>query len=449
MPLEFKTHDWLDEIERQKQEIVDEIAAQISREHPDLFQDKLVGKNGLKAENIVRNAVLSRKDIMPDEVDSIVEAIMGQATGYGPLREFFVGPNAQEITEVMINPTAEGPKVFYGMHGRPHLANKQYFKNDDEVLQYCRKVCEDVGRPFTEDAPIVDAWLKDGSRIAVMGFKASPLGTAATIRKSPLVRPPLPMEAMVENQTLPPLAADILINLLVKGHANLGVFGRTDSGKTSFLRAMGQEIDPIERVIIGETSFELAFPNLPNCINLVEVVYGDKKIVSMTHICETINRNNPDRALVGEIRGGEIVAASEIAESTSGGFWTTAHAGGVDELRSRLPKMFYRGGMPLPKEFVDEQIKAMFHFLIFLDKSWDNKRTFMSLVEVTKEGYRTIIRFDEAEFAATHGKTRRWIYENPITEERLGRLAFRGAKIKPEYTIITDKYLYPKQRKEQ
>lgn len=446
MPLEFQTHDWLDEIERQKQEIVDEVAAQISREHPDLFQDKLVGKNGLKAENIVRNAVLTRKDIMPDEVDGIVGAIMGQATGYGPLREFFVGPNAQEITEVMINPSAEGPRVFYGLRGRPHAANKQYFSNDEEVLQYCRKVCEDVGRPFTEDAPIVDAWLKDGSRIAVMGFKASPLGTAATIRKSPLVRPPLPLQAMVENQTLPPLAADILVNLLVKGHANLGVFGRTDSGKTSFLRALGREIDPIERVIIGETSFELAFPNLPNCINLVEVVYGDKKIVSMTNICETINRNNPDRALVGEIRGGEIVAASEIAESTSGGFWTTGHAGGVDELRSRLPKMFYRGGMPLPKEFVDEQIKAMFHFLIFLDKSWDNKRTFMSLVEVTQEGYRTIIKFDEAEFAASQGKTRRWIYENPITEERLGRLAFRGAEIKPEYTSITDKYLYPERK---
>lgn len=441
--LTFAAHDWINHIESQKEAIIEDIASGLSREHPELFTEgALVGESYKTAETLIRNSVLTRKDLAPEEHEGVVKTIMGQATGYGPLSDYFIGPNTQEITEVMVNPSATGPKVFYGMHGRLYPGGNQ-FKDNNEVTRYCQKICEDVGRPFTSDAPIVDAWLRDGSRIAVMGFKASPLGTALTIRKSPLVRPPLPLSKLVEYQMLPQFAADLCVDLVVKGHANLGLFGRTGSGKTTVLRAIGQYIDKNERAIIGETSFELAFPDLPNCINLVEVSYGATKLVTMTHICEAINRNNPDRALVGEIRGGEVVAASEIAESTSGGFWTTGHAGGVDELRSKLPKMFYRGGMPLPREYIDEQIGAMFHFLIFLDQAIDGKPTLMSLVEVTGEEYRTIIRFDEDEFASSNCKVRRWIYENPVSRKRISRLAFRGATMRPEYEQVHEKFLYP------
>ena len=423
--LETVSEDWEAQVEREKEQIIEDIASQLSRGNPDLFSSSMDGDSYAKIESIIRNAVLTRQDLIPEEIEGVVAAIMGQATGYGPLSEFFVGPGSEQITEVMVNPTANGPVVFYGKHGRPWLAQGTYFKNNEEVKQYCQKVCEDIGRPFIEDAPVVDAWLRDGSRISVMGYKATPLGPMLTIRKSPLVRPPLPLSALVENGTMPKLAADILVDLLVRGHANLGFFGRTDSGKTACMRSLGQFIDPTERVIIGETSFELAFPHLQNCINVVEVGYGSEKVLDMSMICEAINRNNPDRAMVGEIRGGEIVAASEIAESTSGGFWTTGHAGGVNELRSRIPKMFARGGMTLAREHVDEQIRCMFHFLILLDKNSAGQRILMSLVEVADEGYRTIVRFDEDEFA--HAGKRRWLYENAITGSRLSRLAFRGA----------------------
>lgn len=442
--LEFKSTDWTKEVERELDHIVEEIASELSRNHPELFtQGALSGQAQVAAESLVKRAVASRKDLYKDEHETVAKAIMGQVTGYGPLSEFFNGTGSEEITEVMVNPFNDGrPKVFFGKHGRQHYAGNNYFKNDRQLEQYCQKICEDASKPFGEDSPIVDAWMQDGSRVAVMGFKASPLGTALTIRKSPLLRPPLPLCALVESGTFPQAVADMLVDLLVHGHPNLGVFGRTDSGKTTVLRSLGENIDPNERVIIGETSFEMSFPNLPNLINMVEVIYGEKKVVTMNDICKSINRNNPDRAMVGEIRGGEIVAASEIAESTSGGFWTTGHAGGVTELRSRLPKMFQQGGMSLPRDLVDEQLKAMFHFLIFLDKSFDNKRTLMSLVEVTEDGYRSIVRFDEHEFAKSGGSTRRWIYENSITPDRLSRLAFRGAKNPGNYEKITEKHLY-------
>lgn len=443
--LEFESESWVDHIEREKEKIIDDIAIQLAREHPELFEGgSLRGDKLLEIEPLVRNAVLTRKDLAPDEVEDVVRSIMGQATGYGVLQEFFTGPGAEEITEIFINPSADGiPKVFYGKHGRPWPAGKQYFRNNEEVLRYCQKICEDVGRPFTEDAAIVDAWLKDGSRIAVIGFKASPLGVAATIRKSPVTRPPMPLEKLVEFQMLPRFAADMLVDLMVKGHANLGFFGRTDSGKTTFMRALGLHIDPMERVFIAETSFEMYMPNLPNCVNLVEVVYGDRTIIDMSQLCRTMNRNNPDRAIVGEIRSKEIIAASQIASSTSGGFWTTGHAGDVNSLRTRLFGMFLDGGINLPRDFLDEVIASMFHFLIFLDKETkteERKRTLMSIVEVTPQGYRTIIRFDTDEFAST-GR-RRWIYENPVSPERLSMLAFRGANVKPEYEQVKEDYRY-------
>lgn len=446
--LEFETGNWLEHIEREKEKIIEEIAAQLSREHPELFESgSFTGQKHTDAEAVIRNAVLTRQDLAPDEIEDVVKAIAGQITGYGVLQEFFVGPGAEEVTEVFVNPSPDGvPRVFYGKHGKSWPAGGQYFKNNEEALRYCQKICEDAGRPFTGDAPIVDAWLKDGSRIAVMGFKVSPLGVAFTIRKSPVTRPPMPLERLVEFGMLPQFAADLLVDLLVLGHANVGFFGRTDSGKTTFMRALGLFIDPEERVFIAETSFEIFMPNLPNCINLVEVVYGDKTIVDMTQLCKTMNRNNPDRAWVGELRSREIIAASQIASSTSGGFWTTGHAGNVNGLRTRLWGMFMDGGVNLPREFLDEVIASMFHFVVFLDKETltkDRKRTLMEVVEVVPgEGYRTIIRFDKDEFAASGGKTRRWVYENPVTRERLSMLAFRGARIKPEYESVKDRYLY-------
>jgi pilus assembly protein CpaF len=437
--LKLVSEDWSAYLERQKEAIVERLASEISRNHPDIFSETLVGEKRKKAEEVVRAAVHACDELTPSEKEEAVRAILGQATGYGPLEKYFLDP---EVTEIMVNPSPSGPpKVFIGKHGRQHLVEEVLFPDNERFLQYLRKICEDAGRPFTEDSPIVDAWLKDGSRIAVCGYKANPVGPNLTVRKSPLVRPPLPFEKLVEYKMFPSFAVDLFRDLLVKGAANLAVCGRTDSGKTTVLRALGLLIDPGDRVLIAETSFELSLPHLPNCVNMVTVEHGGKAAVTMTDLCASFNRHNPDRTIVGEVRGGEIVAAANIAESTSGGFWTTLHAGSVEGVRSRLPKMFQAGGAKLEREDVDVQIRTMFHFLIFVDKDWTDTRTFMELVEVTDSGYRTIIRFDTKAFADSGGKVRRWIYENPISEERLNALAFRGAVVRPEYRAVHQKYL--------
>jgi pilus assembly protein CpaF len=443
--LEWASEDWVAEEEKRKRRVIEDIARELREKHPDLFGRKLFGASMDGVKKLVEQAVLARSDVLPEDREEIVWAVTSQASGYGPLAEFFT-PEAAEVTEVQVNPTRDGPRVFYGLHGRSHPAGKRYFADDEEVLRWAQKICEDAGRPLTADSPIVDAWLSDGSRINVVGFRVDPLGTAVTIRKSPLTRPPMPLDRLVENAMMPRFVAEWMVDLLVRGRANLGVFGQTDSGKTTLLRALGVHIDPLDRTFVAETSFELFFPHLENCINLVEVRYGGRTVVDMSMLCETMNRSNPDRAIVGEIRGKEIVAASQMAASTSGGFWTTGHAGDVHSLRLRIWGMFLQGGVSLPETFLDEIISSMFHFVIFVDKeelTEERKRTLMSVLEVVPgAGYRTIFRFDAERFAASGGRERRWVYESPPTEERLALLAFRGANMRPEYGRVEEKYLY-------
>lgn len=436
---------WQTVMDEQKEDIAGEVAKNLALGYARYFggRQPLIGADYEAAYEIAKRHVLTRNDLLPAEHQPVLMKVMGQASQYGPLLPFFVGEDAEEVTEVLVNPVGFGrPRVYVGRHGRQHYAGDDYFLNDREVKDYAQMVCHDSGREFTEITPAVDAWLRDGSRVSVFGFKASPAGTALTIRKSPLRRPPLPMSRLVESGMIPPLAGSLISDLLVKGHANFGCFGRTDSGKTTVVRAAGEFFDPDERVMIGEVSFELAFPGLPNCLNLVEVGIGEEKILTLSHICELFLRNNPDRTIAGEIRAGEVVAAAEMAETTSGGFITTGHAGGLNELRARLPKMFARGGMELRPEHVDGQIKTMFHFLLFFDKAWDGSRLLLSLVEVGEDRYRTLIRFDEDEFAATGGQVKRWVYESPVSAARLARLAFRGARIGAEHEKVTEKYLY-------
>lgn len=439
MPLEFASTDWQAWEEQEKNKTIEQIASSLPY---DLFHTR---RDRESLERIIRQTVEARSDLVAShEIDSIVSSILGQATGYGPLLEFFL-PGAEDITEIFVNPSPDGPKVFYSSRGRPWAANKAYYQNnEEEVLKHLQKLCDDSGRPLTMSEPIQDAWLKDGTRIAAMAFGVTPFGPAATFRKSPVTRPPMPLEKLVEFGMLPEFAARLLVDLLVQGHANIGVFGRTDSGKTTFLRALGLHMDPMERVLIAETSFELYLPHLQNVVNMVEVSVGDKVIVDMGALVRTMNRNNPDRAIAGEVRGKELIAASRMAASTSGGFWTTGHAGDVNALRTALKGMYREAKIELSRQDLDEEVAAMFHFLVFLDKETmtdERKRTLMEIVEVSPGGYRTIIKFDTREFAASGGKTRRWTYENPVSPERLAMLAFRGARVRPEYGAVREKYI--------
>lgn len=482
MTIRLRTgQNWGRTIEQNTDAVVEEIVRELTRNNPELLKGKTPDRQDMaNIETLIRSKVYDNTKLHLNEKDRVFKDLMGQATGYGELQEFFTGAlkvdlnnfvdidaderrllklddfanfteiDAIEVTEVMINPAPENqrPKVFFGLHGRPYYAGDHYFPNSEAVKIYGQRIASNAGRTFVKDDPMIDAWLPDGSRASIFGYDSTPFGTAITIRKNPLIRPSLTLEAMSLNSGFPVLVRDMLVDLIIPGYAKWASLGRTDSGKTTLVKAAGYHFDPRKRLMIGETSFELSFPNLPNCINLTEVVIGDTRLVDMSKICMVFLRSNPDRVIIGEIRGGEIVASSEIASATAGGFITTLHAGSVNELRRRFPKMYARGGMTLPTSEVDSEIATMFDFLFFFDKGRDGKRTLMSMVEVVEDDlgqihHEIILRFDEQAFSQSNGKVRRWIYEKPISKKRLERMDFRGAKNIDTYAELPkNKFLY-------
>lgn len=464
------TKNWMEKIKVDIEAIVHELAQDIYNKNPDFFLGKSMGVHDHDTLMLmIREAVATREDIPFMEKEKITDRLMGMATGYGPLRPFFLGginlPGlgfvpAHEITEVMVNPNPYGrPRVFCGYHGRLYYAGDHFFEDQTQVKNFIRKTVESAGRTFGEENAVVDAWLEDGSRLSAFGFKVCPTGFAFNIRKSPLLRPAMPISKLVAYQMFPTLVMEIIINLLVHGHANFGCFGPTDSGKTTVVRSAAEFFNETERVLIGEVSFEVALPHLPNCLNLVEVNVNGNRMVTMNNICDTILRNNPDRTIVGEIRGSESVGASEISETSSRGFITTGHAPTLEKLIMRLPKMFGRpGGMKLEREFVNGQLGSMFNFILFFDKvdipnenatsekdRTIGKRILTELAEIDEKGnHKTIISFDKKEFRNSNRKVFRWEYENPVSEHLLDSLYMHGAVIKPEYEDVkkADKYLY-------
>jgi len=448
MTLSIKDGNWGDLKKESIEKEIDRVIQEATAGNQQAF-----GQRGDELHDIIYTAVMNSNRLPSFQKEEIAASLIAESEGYGPLKLFFkdgiMGPdgwrNARDITEVMVNPNPMGrPRVFYGYQGRPWYAGDHFFPDDRAVKNYVQKICEDARRQFNEDNSIVDAWLSDGSRLAAFGFRVCPTGTAFTIRKSPSSRPPMPMSELVRSGMLPILVADLTLEAVVRGDASFGICGRTDSGKTTYMRACGEAFKKEERVMIGETSYELAFPHLPNSLNLVEVTVASQKIISMGAICESFLRNNPDRPIVSEIRGGEIVSASEIAEAI-GKFIASLHAGGILELANRFPKMFGRGGMTLYRDHVMDQMGSMFHFLYFFDKPDSGQRTLMSMHEYMPKikEYRPIVEFDKAEYWSSHNVTRRWIYKNPISEERISDLGFRGANIKDEFCTVKEKYLYP------
>lgn len=275
----------------------------------------------------------------------------------------------------------------------------------------------------------------------MIGPRVSHLGIAGNIRKSPFTRPAIDLEKLVSWGMFPEFFMRLLVDVVIKGQAKLAVCGRTDTGKTTILRSMGLHINPSDRVIIAEPSFELAFPNLPHCLNLVEVRDGKNVLVDMSDLCRVVNRSNPDHAIISEILGREIVPASQIAASTSGLFWTTLHAGNLSDFMNRIHGMYFEGGMQLDKDFLFQKIQSMFNFILFVDKDRFKKRGMLSFYEVTSDGFNPIISFDTASFISSAGAKRQWIYRNLISKQKLEELAFRGADIKPEYTEIKNEIL--------
>ena len=289
------------------------------------------------------------------------------------LQDLADDPNVKEI---MVN----GPGAVFIERGRGIEQSDICFESAEQLEQVIRRLAAGVGREMNELSPIVDARLSDGSRINAVGANIAIGGPILTIRKFNKSR--MTMEDIVSQGDISAEAAEFLA-MLVASRYNVFVCGGTSSGKTTFLNVLSDCIPPEERVIVIEDSAELQIRGHENLVRMEAKASNaqGKGAVSIKDLIRASLRMRPDRIIVGEVRGAEVVDMLAAMSTGHDGSLSTGHSNSAKGMIGRLETMFL-SGTNFPIEAVRGQIAQAIDIFVHLARTADGHRRVMEISEV-------------------------------------------------------------------
>ena len=313
----------------------------------------------LKEESLVliRSVIAGLSDQIPASVDQqILESdVLNEAVGLGPLEQFL---NDEDITEIMVNNHRE---IFVEKNGK--LERSRYsFSSDATVYAVIERIITPIGRRIDESSPIVDARLKDGSRVNAVVPPLALKGPSITIRKFPKHR--LEFSDLVKIDSVDQRMVDFL-RVCVEMRKNIIVSGGTGSGKTTLLNVLSNFIPASDRVVTIEDAAELKLiqPNLVSLESRPPNLEGSGEI-SIRELVKNALRMRPDRIVVGECRGGEAIDMLQAMNTGHDGSLTTIHANNPRDVISRLEVLVLMAGLDLPVSAIREQVASAVHMII-------------------------------------------------------------------------------------
>lgn len=327
--------------------------------------------------NIVEQAVFAWCNSHPltasDKV-TLVKRLFHSFRGLDILQPLMEDPS---VTEIMINHHAE---IFIERQGQMHLLPAA-FESRDRLEDLIQAVVASVNRVVNESSPIVDARLKDGSRVHVVLPPVALRGPSMTIRKFP--ERPMSMEELVTIGCLTAEAAQFL-KLLTAAQYNIFISGGTGTGKTTFLNALSQYIPQDERIITIEDSAELQIRSVPNLVSLEtrNANTEGKGGISVRDLIRASLRMRPNRIIVGEVRGGESLDMLQAMNSGHAGSMSTGHSNGAKDMMARLETMVMSAA-EMPVSVIRQQIASALDIVIHLSRFRDRSRRVTEICEVT------------------------------------------------------------------
>ena len=336
-----------------------DLSRQMSEEEVRELIDEEISKEG-KA----RHLTLDTKATLRKEIYHTIREL-------GILQDLIDDP---EITEIMVNGTTP---IFVEKEGKISQLSVS-FESEEKLNHVIQQIVSRCNRVINEASPIVDARLKDGSRVSAVLTPIALNGPILTIRRFP--REAITMEQLVSINSITQEAAEFLKKMVQAGY-NILVSGGTGSGKTTFLNVLSGFIPETERVITIEDSAELQLQNLPNLVRLETRnanVDGCREI-TIRDLIKASLRMRPSRLIVGEVRGKEAV---DMLQSVNVGHYgmTTVHANSVRDVVSRLETMVLMG-MDLPLNAIRKQIVSGFDLMIHLGRLRDGSRRVLEIAE--------------------------------------------------------------------
>lgn len=274
---------------RIKRQLIDELSDSVG-----LDDKEILDSIDKKIENIESNeAPFKLKERI-----SLRKSIYDSLKNYDILTELL---DDKSINEIMINAYDE---IFIDKNGRYQKWDKK-FESKEQLENIIQQIVGKINRIVNVSNPIVDARLYDGSRVHVVLPPIAIKGATVTIRKFP---DKITMKKLIEYNSISIEAARFLEELVKNGY-NIFISGGTGSGKTTFLNALSEYIPKADRVITIEDSAEL---NISHVENLVSLETRDKNVegegeINMSMLIKAALRMNPDRIVVGEVRGKEAL----------------------------------------------------------------------------------------------------------------------------------------------
>ncbi|MGO3915371.1 MAG: CpaF family protein, partial [Pseudoalteromonas sp.] len=249
------------------------------------------------------------------------------------------------------------------------------------VLSAIERIVTPLGRRIDEGQPMVDARLKDGSRVNAIIPPLALKGPCITIRK--FMAKKLEAEDLVNFGSMSPAMVKFL-QMTVVNKRNVVISGGTGSGKTTLLNVLSNFIPDDERIITVEDAAELKLYQ-PNLVSLEARPPNQegKGAVEIRDLVKNCLRMRPDRIVVGECRGGEALDMLQAMNTGHDGSLTTAHANTPRDCISRLEVMVMMAGMDLPIQAIREQIGSAVNMIVQQSRFSDGSRRVTSICEVT------------------------------------------------------------------
>ncbi|HSI43657.1 MAG TPA: ATPase, T2SS/T4P/T4SS family [Methylotenera sp.] len=322
------------------------------------------------------NEIIAEATDLPVGIDKqqLGKQVLDEVVGLGPLEDLLSDPS---VTEIMVNRYDE---IFLERSGKL-TQSEVTFTSDKAVLQAIERIVAPLGRRIDESSPMVDARLKDGSRVNAVIPPLALKGCNITIRK--FSQNKLHDTDLVKYNSV---TADMMafIKVAVEQGTNIVISGGTGSGKTTLLNVMSNYIPDDERIVTVEDAAELKLSQ-PNLISL-EARPANVEGKGAVHIRDLVKnclRMRPDRIVVGECRGGEALDMLQAMNTGHDGSLTTAHANTPRDCIARLEVMVLMSGLDLPIQAIREQIASAVHLIVQQSRFPDGSRKVTHITEIT------------------------------------------------------------------